>query len=139
MTRQCWNSSSFDLLTECTFSNINLSQIIIILTEGASSDVSRETIAQLVLPGEEEPVIDLSKPHSISEEELLECNFESSCSGKMHDMEKPTTNHHQAPSRPISCFDPQRSTCNENITIRSISENLSLSQLSEKFESLPSF
>ena len=134
MTRQCWNSSSFDLLLECTFSNINLSQIFEKLTEGTSSDLPRETIDQLVLPAEEEVVIDLSKSSSISDKKPLECNFGSSC-GKMPDMDKPPTNHTQAPSGPISFFDPQRTAHNENITIRSISEHLSFSQVSEiKFQ-----
>jgi len=139
MTRQCWNFSSFDLLMECTFSNINLFQIFKTLTEGASSDLSRESIAQLVLPREEELVIDLSKPSLICDEEPLIRNFESSCAGKMHDMETPTTNHCQAPSRPIAFFDPQRSALNEKITIRSISKTLSLSQLSDKFELFTKF
>ena len=120
MTRRWWNTSSFDLLLDYTFSNINLSQIFETLTEGASSDLSRETITQLVLPSEEEVVIDLSKSSSFSDQEPLECNFGSSYD-KMPDTDKPTTNNSQSPSGPISFFDPksQMTAHNENIKIRS--------------------
>ena len=84
-------------------------------------------------------MINLSKPSFIRDEESLQRNFESSCAGKMHDMESPTTNHRQALSRPISFFDPQRSALDENITIRSINETLTLPQLSEKFELFTKF
>jgi len=140
MTRRWWNTSSFDLLLDYTFSNINLSQIFETLTEGASSDLSRETITQLVLPSEEEVVIDLSKSSSFSDQEPLECNFGSSYD-KMPDTDKPTTNNSQSPSGPISFFDPksQMTAHNENITIRSTSEDLLFSQVSEKFELFTKF
>jgi len=140
MTPRWWNTSSFDLLLECTFSNINLSQIFETLTEGASSDLSRETITQLVLPLEEEVVIDLSKSCSLIDMEPLECKLGSSY-GKMTDMDKPTTNNSQSPSRPISLFDPksQMTAHHENFTIRSRSEDLSFSQVSEEFELFTKF
>ena len=140
MTLGWWNTSSFDLLQQCTFSNTNLSQIFETLTERASSDLSRETISQLVLPSEEEVVIDLSMSCSLSDMEPIECKLGSSY-GMMPDMNRPKTNISQSPSCPISSFDPksQMTAHHENITSDRQVKTYPFQKFLRNLNCLPSF